>query len=380
MTDLATCCLNDCTNNLPVQSPQLCPVFSPLTKCDVTSSVCQDNLLGYCTGSLPTDDPNSPDWLNRWRPNNVRSNTNNNNCSYAVATNLFTNPGVFNLFAGTQPPSSAFQQNSGYIWSRELMTAVFDKYKQQGYVIGTNPGQQGYNAFQDTILAPICNSVPGICESSISSVCNNVTVNDINRNPKLLPWCGCYMNNIQYQQYVDLYGIRKECVPTCSRSDVILLAAPDGKSVLRCNQNVCLIDNTTINLQNTGVGAINFTQVCGGCDSSMGATASCQCIISDSNITAADSQLGNINLSQNCSTKSQCYKNNPNPGNGLPERLPIDCNGPTNQDPYAALLAQQTKGGGDNSWRPLLIILVVVILIIILAIFILNINKGKSEK
>ena len=91
--------------------------------------------------------------------------------------------------------------------------------------------------------------------------------------------------------------------PYCNRAGTIPAVGPDGVTPLTCTNNICLIDDVTINLINSSVsGNLAFDQVCGGCGSSSpGVTSSCSCIIQGDSITAVNSQInGNISLNQSC--------------------------------------------------------------------------------
>lgn len=425
--DPARCCLQDYDFPLDLQSQNKGLCFdkgvngmdtSMQNTCDpqyrnVTSSSCQTTLLDYCTGA--DLDPSDTSWLDRWQPNTERGS-----CSYAVSRNLFVEP--LPLFDNiVQWPASAYRDNEGYAWSRELMGKVFEKYSAQGFRIGTPPGLPGYNPFQNTILQPICTTAPGICQQGLTTICSNTTTGDLLRNPGVVPWCGCYMPNDQYQTYTDLYQVNKECTPACARQGNIPVVSADGRQAVLCNQDVCIIDNVTISLENTNVGgSINFSQFCGGCsapvsgvsgsanDSGTGNTttsndsgvmetistgdnntvsstgsqtaSSCLCIISDGTISAASSSIGGgINLNEDCGSSSQCYKQNPDPTNGLPLQLPIDCDGPPDQDPYADLMQQQEEQQVEDNFRRWVIIAIIVIGVIVLILFMLYLSRLGND-
>lgn len=381
---------------------------------NITSSQCQGNLLEYCTGNdLPPEDVS---WLNRWNDTTSRGN-----CSYAVSRNLYVDP--LPLFDNIiQWPPSAYRDNQGFAWSRELMANVFRKYQAQGFRIGTLPGLPGYNSFQDNILKPICTTAPGICQQGLNTTCSNTTTDELLRNPGMVPWCGCYMPNDQYEKYVNLYQVDKECTPICARQGNIPVISADGRQTVLCNQNVCIIDDVTISLENTNVGgSINFSQFCGGCsgpvsginvsansdngtstnngmtmngvtttttgtttmDNGSQTASSCLCIISDATINAASSSIGGgINLSEDCGTSSQCFKQNPNPGNGQPDQLPIDCAGSEDQDPFATSMQQQEQDKSERNFRNAIIIAIVIIAIFVIILFMLYLSRlgNNTEK
>ena len=367
---------------------------------DITNSSCQDAVFAYCTG---TDlDRNDSSWLERWAPFKGPLVDGKQNCVYAVNRNLFTNPNAVNVLNAIQPNPSAFKDAAGFVWSRELLERVFQKYADQGFVIGTLPGFPGYNSFQDNVLQPICTSVPGICQQGLFATCSNSTTDELVRNPSQVPWCGCYMSPDQYQRYVDEFQVNRECTPICARQGNIPLISANGIQPLLCNQSVCIIDDVTIALEKTNVGGnITFSQFCGGCSppisgvngvaggldpvdgSPPGRTSSsCTCIISNDTIAAASSQIEGINLTDSCGT-SRCFKNNPNPGDGQPARLEIPCDSADNFNPFANRKEEQDKKKDEENFMRWVIIAIIVIAVVVIILFMLylgGIGRDTSKK
>lgn len=391
--DDATCCLRD-YNFVAKASGEVNFCFQDSTRqrtCDpnyrdVTNNNCQNTLLDYCVGAdLPSNDTS---WLNRWQPDSQARN----NCSYAISRNLYGAPlPMFDNILQYAP--EAYVSNEGLQFSRELMQGVFEKYRAQGFQIGATPGLPGYNSFQDVILKPLCTTAPGICQQGLTSTCSGTTTNDLLRNPALVPWCGCYMPPDQYQQYVDQYQVDKQCTPMCARQGNIPVTSADGRQTVQCNQNVCIIDDVTISLEQTDVGGgINFSQFCGGCSAPVSGlnnenagtgsqqASSCMCIISDGTIAAASTDIGGgINLSESCGSNPQCYKQNPNPGDGNPDQLPIDCDGPANQNPYADLNVVP-EGSNFQTWVIIFLILFGIFIVILVMLYLSRHGLDTDDK
>ena len=110
------------------------------------------------------------------------------------------------------------------------------------------PGSSGYNEFQNTLYG-ICENIPGLCTDFITDVCSNQTIRSINNTPSLLQWCGCYLPDDQYARYANEFRVSKECVPICNISTNIKTATADGTGKIECTQNICIMDNTTIEFQ-----------------------------------------------------------------------------------------------------------------------------------
>jgi uncharacterized protein DUF5857 len=391
--DKATCCQRD-YNFLAKDSGETVFCFDTSSReftCDpafrdATNENCRETMLDFCTGA--DLDRNDTSWLDRWKPDS----TSRDNCSYVLSRNLYGSalPMFDNII---QYPPESYTDNAGFSWSRELMQRVFEKYQSQGFRIGTIPGLPGYNSFQDVILNPLCTTAPGICQEGLNTTCSNTTVNDLLRDPALVPWCGCYMPSDQYQKYVDQDQVEKPCTPMCARQGNIPVMSADGRQTVLCNQSVCIIDNVTISLENSNVGGgINFSQFCGGCSAPVSGVngtsndtagtgsqqaSSCLCIISDATIAAASSDIGGgINLSENCGSNPQCFKQNPTPGDGNPSQLPIDCNGPPDQNPYADIGQDEPSGLSFQTW---VIIILVIIGVFVVILFMLYLSRHGND-
>ena len=369
---------------------------------NITNSSCRDSVFEYCIGG--DLDKNDPSWLKRWAPFKGPIIDGNPNCVYAVNRNLFIDPNVANVLNAIQPNPKDFRSSSGFIWSRELLEKVFEKYAEQGFIIGTLPGFPGYNTFQDGVLQPICTSVPGICQQGLFATCSNSTTDELVRNPEQVPWCGCYMPQDQYQRYVDEFQVNRECTPICARQGSIPLVSANGIQPLQCNQSVCIIDDVTIALEKTNVGGnITFAQFCGGCSApisgvngvagglsplsdptgSLGRSSSaCLCIITNDTIAAASSQIAGINLTDVCGS-ARCFKNNPDPGDGQPNRIEIPCDSANNFNPFANRKANQDKDAAEKNferWVIIVIVIIVVFVIILFMVYLAGIGRDTSKK
>lgn len=361
---------------------------------DITSTSCQDDVLNYCVGNAVPDsgiaalDLSNPADLatlnSRWteaisNPNSIPD------CIYAMNRNLFTNPETPGLTSSVPINPSLFTNRNGFIWATNLMNTLFTNYIQAGYQIGAIPGFPGYDSvgFQTNILFPICSTIPGLCVSSLNNICGATTTNDLLQDPALVPWCGCYMNNLEYQTYVDNFQINKECTPTCARQGNIPLANTSGYGVTLCNQTVCLIDDVTINLEQTQVGGdINFAQFCSACSGGVAvgtttssstfntSSSSCQCIINGFTLDAANSAIGgNVDLEQVCGPSTICYIKNPNGSN--PPLIQAPCDAGPNYNPNNDPIVIARKAAEQAARERTLIIIFLVIISIIIIIVLL---------
>lgn len=330
--DPLKCCLNNvnCTGQCWSDKPDA----SGKQTCDPNTrnqfaGVCPELLSQYCTGTLPTDDPNSSAWLRRWNATDVNSpsncynlflrrmqiNTDPNKCPPPVVPTL----GVCNL------PTEELDA-IGWSQNQALMTQVFERYRNLGYQLGTDPGQPGYNAFQEFLYTNICCPYSGMCSSAIKDVCAVESAQRISLNPTTAKWCGCHLPVGEYQAYHREYGIQPQCTPMCNRANVIQQAGRDMLP-LTCTTNTCIIDNVTVNLLNSNVqGGLNFQQMCGKCGA-----GTCSCIISNSSVNIIDSTVGGslVPALQSCSSSaSTCTQSNA--GDFGPSNITVPCSNTSN--------------------------------------------------
>jgi hypothetical protein len=226
------------------------------------------------------------------------------------------------------------------------MKKVMERYQEQGFVIGSLPGLPGWDPFQEFLYEQVCCPYPGLCEGGLNQVCASHDTTRISLNTSLLQWCGCHLPQEEYQPYSDKFGIRQECVPICNRSDVLPLVGPSGENI-RCESNVCLIDNVSVNIINSTVGnGISFDQICGSCPS-----GSCSCVVSDTTVNIINSSIGGavVPVLQNCSSISCNQTNIALTG---PTLIPVPCDTTQPTNPfvrYDERVEEERKNASTNS-------------------------------
>lgn len=195
-----------------------------------------------------------------------------------------------------------------------------------------------FNSFQFTLLELCTNpALPGICGEFLtvycdSGICEGQRPQDcreiVANSPTLINFCGCYV--APDPDYLSLTlgstgclvgtgctaGCSPEgpscvgqpaCDPLCHRALTSQRAYDPTGALITCPQNICVIDDVTINATQTTVpGGINFNTICAGCGGADGADG-CLCVISGVNISATMAQVGvGINFNQFCGTGSVC--------------------------------------------------------------------------
>jgi hypothetical protein len=364
---------------------------------------CKDVMLQFCSGSdLSNDDPESIQILSdRWFTF-VSGVYQPGPCTFALERNLFENIPTPCVAKGAIPfttscrsliPSSGTTATSGepgtagvnmsalssagVAWGQELFAAVFAKYKALGFTIGSVPGTIGYNPFQD-YLYNICCQVPIICSGSLDSICSIYSAQRLSFDPDVANWCGCYLPDQEYASYVDAYQINKECTPMCNRLTTIPIVNGANSAIL-CTQDICIIDDISINLNNTSSnGGINISQLCGNCSGTFGSRSTCSCIIQNNTIEGANAVIGNINLNEACSSTT-C--NVTNPGfPGLPPTIEVPCDQISDPNSvYSQELAQLQAAEAAQRRRTLavyLIIFGVFLVVVIIAYFLIRPRFG----
>ena len=274
---------------------------------DLSSTTCLAQITPYCLGEAMV--PDQKDWMEMWLMdsainfssfmevntdpipnswNNVNSdsklvydtvaekanapgNTNKvtSPCLTAVARAMYVNTDQvanwqdlknFKLLKGAV-------NKVGYPWAQDTLNIVFQKYlKEYGSFIG-GVDQDGYersSKFQD-LMWEICNNFPQLCQQSLKGFCANVRAEDLPYIVNGQQWCGCFLPEKEYERY-DRLNIPRECNPLCNADGVIPLTDNNYVSKI-CTNNLCVIDDLTLEIISSQTENFNFNQVCRSCGS-----------------------------------------------------------------------------------------------------------------
>lgn len=340
---------------------------------------CKNKMLEYCTGQ-DVEQGNSSEWINRWTGTvEIKDYNGYTQAFYQPCyKNLYRN-----LYAG-QPsaclglPDVGINDTAGYNYDQNLMNQMISRYLQDGGNLAANESSES-NIKLNNMIYNICSKTPGLCQKSLFNYCANVTPSNLERNPDLLKWCGCYMAPDQYSKYTNLYQISRECTPTCNIKGVIPLVTPDGNSIKECKQSTCIIDDTSINLVNSTVGEISINQLCNSC--SQDQTQICNCTITGTNFTAINSKIeGGINISQNCTGKNSCYKEETDPF-GKIINVQIPCVGESDISEFEEIQKQNELNKEKAiKKRNITILIIFIVLLLLIAIIWITLVATKVIK
>lgn len=303
LADPTVCCFldNDCSkdNNIVDSCWQ---TSDRRRTCDpnyrnMKSPQCLDKIKPYCSGDKLFAGQNH--WMELWLPDSqvdVNSGQDNINddgtserylkqpCLRALARAVYSDVGnqictwedfqQLDIYQGVIDPA-------GLNWAQDVLDSILDKYINEfGSPIGA-VNQDGYiqsSSFID-FYWNLCKTFPQICQRSLTNFCRDIKVPDLLEQPDAVKFCACYMTDDQYQNY-EKFNVNRECTPVCNRKGVIP-AVDDNDLPLICEQNLCIIDDLSIELNNVlNPGTINFNQICN----------SCGAVVNDINFDGTNSQ------------------------------------------------------------------------------------------
>lgn len=212
------------------------------------------------------------------------------------------------------------------------------------------------------LVYEICHDTPLACNRYLNEVlCKDFTREDLINLPETRKFCGCHLQDAEYITNVaELGGSQKECDSICV-SSINIRPVDSFGDPLFCNRSICIIDSVAIDLIDSTVGEITFSQLCGDCGS-----GSCLCIIKDVDIKATDSEIGGLNLEQECGGNERCYQT---AADGTVVEVDCDLTLPEKQE------QANQKVGFNWVWIALSIFLVVAIIFFIAIIFIVAAKK-----
>jgi hypothetical protein len=340
--DNLLCCLRDRACHLDDDIDQYCfETTDKLKTCapgyrDQSSTNCQDLLYDYCV-----NDPNDTSFFNKWLGSvDVQGQIFDRPCYKALYRNLYAGN---NIACGGEYLKTDYTSAAGFNWTQKLMVGAIERYTNAGYSLDNQLGQP-VNLDMNSMFWNICYNNPGVCQRALRNYCVSVTPDYIERRLSIRGWCSCYMQDEFYSKYTNLYGVPVECSPLCNATGVIPLAKSGSSGSKKCNQSICLIDDTSINIAESTVGSISFSQVCSSCT-----TGSCQCIISNNSLYLIDQETGSLSISQECIGNSKCYRETEDPTTGVITNVEIPCDAVDLNDNTYSDIEEESKQNQLNA-------------------------------
>uniref|UniRef100_A0A6C0JSM9 DUF5857 domain-containing protein n=1 Tax=viral metagenome TaxID=1070528 RepID=A0A6C0JSM9_9ZZZZ len=181
---------------------------------------------------------------------------------------------------------------SGQQYVEDSMNQIMEGYSSV-YEFTSDQTSARYDSFQyDLLNVCIDPSLPGVCDTFLTSYCSAYTRDQISNDSFLTAMCGCYATpDPTYLSYTtgteecldglpgcqvctgeDCYG-QPACDPLCHRSLTVQKANKSIGSLIQCPQNICVIDESNASV-NSDI-PVNFTSVCTGCQEGDG----CLCVV-----------------------------------------------------------------------------------------------------
>lgn len=307
-----------------------------------TQTGCQVEMQNAClAGDAPGTDPQQPrSFTANWYPGNTNSGiTGQPYCVIALQQNLAKGGG-----------------NREY--AQQLMASLYQKYLDSGFKI-TSPNMPGYNLFQERLLELSLLYPDAAAPFLQNKLCSAYTRQELSQNLDLTKFCGCHLPPSEYDEARNTLGVSKECDPLCNIATAIPPVDPVTGNSIKCKNNICIIDDATINLVNSRAGNISLGQVCSGCSG-----GTCNCSIIDVNIISTGSKIGDINLEQECGGSLNCYQTT---SQGVKQ---VDCNSYTGNEEIPPTTEDEDIAT-SNYLRYVLIFLAILTVIFIIIIVIL---------
>lgn len=271
-----------------------------------------------------------------------------NNCSGASGTlsgtNLFAYwdanncPAAYSAAINTSPTGTLVYNPNQQLVVQAKVTELFNNYLQS-HMLTDDVTSPSFNPFQFTLLnLCIDPTLPGICGDFLTNYCTQACSTDstveecrtrVANSPTLTNFCGCYVPpDPDYLSYTlgstgCLIGSsgctagctagntgctgQPACDPLCHRALTSQRAYQPTGTIIKCPQNICVIDNVVINASQSNIpGGVNFNTVCSGCGGASGADG-CLCIVSGVNVSQTFAQIGvGTNFNQFCGGSSVC--------------------------------------------------------------------------
>lgn len=265
--------------------------------------------------------------------------------------------------------------------------AVIRNAIQQYYApsSGNNP-KTPKDAFAQKAVV-LARQYPGLVDDILTNVCSQYKRSDLTVQPptqfdpngtNLIQTCGCFLPASEY--YTDPQT-NVACDTLCAYPGAIPKGNGQG-AALQCGGTTCVINNVAIDLLNSNGGSIDFSQVCGNCQSSGTSSGPCRCLFGDNSVSViGNGSIAGVQVSDKC---GECFSMTQN-SDGTFALTKVDCGSVPPPVP--------PNGGGGNiftdigAWISSHIILsigiviavVVVIFVVVILIVYAERKKGRTR-
>lgn len=217
--------------------------------------------------------------------------------------------------------ASQYYEGGGITEAQKRVNRVLE------FMMGSDGSQlvaNGTDESQNSVLT-MCqgyfSQTPGACDNYIlNRLANNDRYNYdmMATNVGVANWLGCFIPppSDEVTVYNSLESSVTEvcqksvgatpCYPMCHRISTIQRYAPCYTEVCRCDPNVCVIDDVSVNgSSDSSIGNVGITQICPQCTGD----TSCVCIISSNSLQQTIGDAGiSTSFNQYCGQGGVCYQ------------------------------------------------------------------------
>jgi len=224
-------------------------------------------------------------------------------------------------YVKTVPQNIIVEEN--YNSSQAIIRNAIQQYYASGS--GNNPKTPTDTFAQKAV--GLARQYPGLVDDILTNVCSQYKRSDLTVQPptqfdpngtNLIQTCGCFLPASEY--YIDPQT-NVACDTLCAYPGTIPKGNGSG-AALQCGGTTCVINNVSIDLLNSNGGSIDFSQVCGNCQSSGTSSGPCRCIFGDNSVSVLGSgSIAGVQVSDKC---RECFSMTQNP-DGTFALTKVDC-------------------------------------------------------
>lgn len=349
--NMVNCC-SGLASSSDVCAPETCAASDPSTNNPSTgASGCHDTMLAFCTPDNWTS--SSVSWQGLNIPGEVACDT------YAKTVN------------------SEVKVDGQHTSAQALIRNAIQTFYAPG---SGNTPQTPHPFVQKAIV--LARQNPGLVDDILTNVCSQYKRGDLVVGPKtptdpnrtnLIQTCGCFLPASEY--YTDPQT-NVACDTLCAYPGAIPKGNGQG-AALQCGGTTCVINNVAVDLLNSNGGSIDFSQVCGNCQSNGTSSGPCRCLFGDNSVSViGNGSIAGVQVADKC---GECFNMTQN-SDGTFSLSKVDC---------GSIPPPTPSGGGTGIFGDIgkwitehiaLTVVIVVVLIVLITVIIVSIVYAEKKR